>query len=915
VPQTPEFRIVAIQCPYCQNAFNLKEVKPGRYTPRCPICQERFQLSVPEEPGREPLVARIRSASANGAELPDSTAPTAPYLPTATPAETSPQLTLPAGQTENPSAAGVALTTTAVGTEADREEPLEDLPAFFGGYQILKPLGRGGMGAVYLARQLALQHQVALKVMRPAWAKNPIFVSRFTREAYAAAQLAHHNLVQIYEFGESRGSRYVSVEYVQGPTVAALVREKTRLDFESAVAYVLQAARGLKFAHEQGMIHGDIKPENLLLNNQGVVKVADLGLVKTPSVAELEAALEAGVATVTRPAPKGVAIDAGSITLVNAAMGTPAFMAPEQGRDATRVDARADIYSLGCTLYDLITGRPPFEGRTALELIAKHQNEPMAPPETIVPRVPRALSEIVLKMTTKRPEDRYANLGEVIKAFEEFLGLPSSGVFSPREEHASLLTQCAEAFNEAPTARLRRKVMLGIAAGCTALVLLSALAHQPYLASGFLGLGLMTALAYFVVGGFRRRTALFYKTVAFFLRGNLVDWLIVAAVLGLLLTLLFVFHMFWAWVAFGILAIMAAVYIDATIDRNLEAERRDVVERTQAMLRSLRLAGVDEEALRQFVCKYSGQRWEEFYEALFGYEAKLVARRNWGRDEHGRRRPRFAPWRDVISTWIDEKQQARRAEREKRLLQKIEEKGLEAQGVNLMTARRKAHRVAEAMVAVAAEWKAAARQPAAAREAPIPPVGKALREAARDPEAVLVEHETGPTGRRFEETLGLIVGPRPRFLVGALLLAGFLAWVHQNEIITSEHLAQLKEAASRAAESKDVEALRNMKLDIKLDKPTRELQVTMPAQVPPGASRVLRLFNGFHPGVAGLILLVSSLFRGVRVGLFAFAGAAVALLGPALGLPRIGPLDPALASMVLGAAIGLAGIIFFKNSN
>jgi membrane protein implicated in regulation of membrane protease activity len=912
--RTSEIPAVPIQCPYCQNTLSLKEAKPGRYTPRCPKCREPFQLDVPEDPDQAPVASKVRSVSANEIEVADSAAPTAPYLPTTAPVEPAPATSTPTPTRPSGSGqAGFTPSAPVAGTGPAPEEPQGDLPSSLGGYRIVRRLGRGAMGTVYLARQRLLQRSVALKVMRPEWARNPTFVSRLTREAYAAAQLRHPNIVPIDDFGEAGGTPYFGMEYVQGPTLAALVRERAWLEPEVAAGYVLQAARGLNRAHDQGLIHHDIKPENLLLDSEGVVKVADLGLVKTPSVAEVEAAMEAGVTSVTRPIPRGPATGAAPITLVNAAMGTPAFMAPEQGRDATRVDARADIYSLGCTLYDLATGRPPFEGKTALELIAKHQNEPMVPPETIVPRVPRALSEIILKMTAKRPEDRPANLGEVITALEEFLGLPTAGVFSPREEQASLLTQCARAFNQAPTAQLRRKVTLGASAGCALVVLLSALAHQPFLAGGFLGLGLMTALAYFVAAGVRRKTSLFLKALDFFLGGSLVDWLIVAAVLALLVTLLLVFHLFWAWVAFGILAILAAVYLEATIDRQLEAERKEAVERTRAMLRGLRLTGLDEEALRQFVCTYSGDRWEEFYETLFGYEAMRVARRNWGRGEDGRRRPRFAPWRDGVHAWLVAKQQARRAEREKRLLQKIEEKGLEAQGVNLMTARRKAQRIAEAMVAVAAEWKAAARLPAAARETPLPPIARALREAALNPEGVLVERERGLTGRSVEERLGLFVGPKLRFLVGALLMAGFLAWVHQNEIVTSEHLAQLKEAASRAAETQDVKALQEMKLDIKLDKPTRELQVTMPAQVPAHASRVFRLFNGFHPGVAGLILLVSSLFRGVRVGLFAFAGAAVALLGPALGLPRIGPLDPNVASMALGAAVGLIGILFFRS--
>ena len=151
------------------------------------------------------------------------------------------------------------------------------------GYAIERELGRGGMGTVYLARQLSLDRPVALKVMSKRWATDPVFVARFTREAYAAAQLSHPNIVQIHDIGEADGTRFFSMEYVRGKSLADVVKAQGKLDPETAVGYVLQAARGLKHAHDRGMIHRDVKPDNLLLDDQGLVKVADLGLVKTPA--------------------------------------------------------------------------------------------------------------------------------------------------------------------------------------------------------------------------------------------------------------------------------------------------------------------------------------------------------------------------------------------------------------------------------------------------------------------------------------------------------------------------------------------------------------------------------------------------------------------------------------------------------
>jgi serine/threonine protein kinase len=226
----------------------------------------------------------------------------------------------------------------------------------------------------------------------------------------------HHNVVQIYDFGEDKGANYFSMEFVPGQTLGALIRGRGKLDPEVAVGYLLQAARGLKFAHDRGMIHRDIKPENLMLNDQGIVKVADLGLVKTPGG---DGEAEAGGLLKGRQPVQGSlaareaarARDGGGITRTDVAMGTPAYMPPEQAVDAAHVDQRADIYALGCTLYALVTGRPPFQGTTLHEIITKHATEPVVPPEVLDKRVPKALSAIILKMVAKRPEDRYADLG------------------------------------------------------------------------------------------------------------------------------------------------------------------------------------------------------------------------------------------------------------------------------------------------------------------------------------------------------------------------------------------------------------------------------------------------------------------------------------------------------------------------
>ncbi len=163
-----------------------------------------------------------------------------------------------------------------------RQAPGLDLPTRLGGYELVEQLGMGGMGEVYLARQISLDRQVAVKTMRPQWARDPLFVARFTKEAFAAAQLVHHNVVQIYDIAAENDINFFSMELVDGGSLAHVQKQIGKLDVEMAVGYVLQAARGLAIAHQCGMVHRDIKPDNLLLSKHGVVKIADLGIVKSP---------------------------------------------------------------------------------------------------------------------------------------------------------------------------------------------------------------------------------------------------------------------------------------------------------------------------------------------------------------------------------------------------------------------------------------------------------------------------------------------------------------------------------------------------------------------------------------------------------------------------------------------------------
>ncbi len=275
-----------------------------------------------------------------------------------------------------------------------------------GPYHIMERLGEGGMGQVFKARHEQLQRIVALKVIRKDRLTSASVLDRFQREARAAAQLTHPNIVTTYDAGQAGETHYLAMEYVEGIDLARLVKEKGPLPVAQACDFVRQAASGLAHAHEKGVVHRDIKPANLLLGKAhglqsvGVVKILDMGLARL-------GAQEADPS-------------AASLTQVGTFIGTPDFMAPEQAKNSRNVDARADLYSLGCTLYFLLTGQPPFDGDTAVEKLLHHQLESIPSPRRLRPEVPVPLEAVLNKLMAKRPDDRFQTASAVAEALEPY---------------------------------------------------------------------------------------------------------------------------------------------------------------------------------------------------------------------------------------------------------------------------------------------------------------------------------------------------------------------------------------------------------------------------------------------------------------------------------------------------------------
>ncbi|MGE3818911.1 MAG: protein kinase [Isosphaeraceae bacterium] len=288
-------------------------------------------------------------------------------------------------------------------------------------YRVTHRLGAGGMGVVYLAEHRVMERPVALKVIHPALVGSRRAVERFRREVKVAARLSHRNVVAALDAERAEGAHFLVMEYVEGISLDRVVAGHGPLPVGHACAYVRQAARGLQHAHERGTSHRDVKPQNLMLTSAGLIKILDFGLAKF--VADTVVEVSGASGEIGAPSVDG-------LTRTGSALGTPAYMAPEQAADASQCDVRSDLYSLGATLFFLLTGRPPFDRATPEALWRAHREEPAPPPSSIRQDVPPELDAIVARLLAKRPEDRYATPAELAEA----LGPHCVSATSPAKE-------------------------------------------------------------------------------------------------------------------------------------------------------------------------------------------------------------------------------------------------------------------------------------------------------------------------------------------------------------------------------------------------------------------------------------------------------------------------------------------------
>ncbi len=278
-----------------------------------------------------------------------------------------------------------------------------------GRYEIMSRVGSGGMADVYKARDHKLDRMVAVKVLKAEFREDKSFIAKFRKEAQSAAGLSHPNVVNVFDVGEDRGLYYIVMELIEGITLKDYITKKGKLSVKEATSIAIQVSLGLEAAHDRGIIHRDVKPQNIIISTDGKVKLSDFGIAKATN----------------------------SNTITANVMGSVHYSSPEQVRGGLS-DAKSDIYSLGVTMYEMVTGRVPFDGDTTVAIAIKHLQEEMVPPSRYTPDLPYSLEQIILKCTQKNPERRYGNMGLLIEDLKRSLIDPQGNfvTLTPLSSHA-----------------------------------------------------------------------------------------------------------------------------------------------------------------------------------------------------------------------------------------------------------------------------------------------------------------------------------------------------------------------------------------------------------------------------------------------------------------------------------------------
>jgi hypothetical protein len=483
------------------------------------------------------------------------------------------------------------------------------------------------------------------------------------------------------------------------------------------------------------------------------------------------------------------------------------------------------------------------------------------------------------------------------------------------EQAIKTLEECAQRFYACPRARLRTRVLQAFF-GAAAVLLVLALSPlggllrlSPF---AILGTVLAAAGSYFVVSGAAERTHLFTRLSALATGASLRDWLTGIGTLLLLVVVLWLLGVLWLWLTVLALAVAAAVAFHVYLDRPIARCRAEPLAEARQAIKLLRQSGHTDAEIHALVAERARPHWEEFFEALFGYEAKLAARRQWGLAEDGRPRKRFRAWRDPLLAWIDEKLRIRQAVKERRYFQEVEERALRAEGHSAEEARRQAIDAARTMVCRAAALRETTAAPAVPEAPPQGPerLDEAF-ESARKAAALERRSWREAAGEIVYWVFAFFLGQRMRLLLGCVLLVGCALWASQNGLLRQPEA----EDWSRA-----VETLSELGSAIQGEQPGGVMavldQLAAERRYPPlelqyVPSKATAIFNSFNPGVAGMVLVLSALAAGLKISVFMFPAVTVMLFAHTTGIPGlIEPAGNSITSLAIGLVLVLAGYIW-----
>jgi eukaryotic-like serine/threonine-protein kinase len=839
-------------------------------------------MTVPEEKGRAPVIIPLD---------PSVFAEPVMVLPTAEPSVDPPEREWPAPP---------------VRSDWYALRPLRlprGVSRFLGRHVLLRLLGSGPRGQSFIALPLSLDRTDVIKVQDSDRAADRPFAARFTREAFAAAQIDHPNLVPIRDLGFDRGRLFTVVVHVAGPSLDDLLREQRQLEPYQAAVMMLQAARGLRAAHDQGLWHRDVKPANLRLDPCGLVRVDDLGLEMTPSLADALARKEKPKSPPESSTP--------------GAAGSPAYMAPEQSSDPASSDGRADIYALGGTFYHLVTGRPPFPGESAVELMRQHREEPLIPPREFAPDLPRPIADVIQTMLRKRLDERYPTMGSVVDVLEKVLDLHGERASARLEEVREPIHETADALRALPARQLRSRIVATGAAIGAAFVGLLLYLGLVAAAAGIAGFATLTGLAMLITSGITHRSEWLLLASRAVLGGGRRPWVVVITALAIAIAAIWISGGLLPWFLL-ILAGGVTLAFHIFIDRPLARAREHVLGPMRERLRKSRARGHDEATLRSLFLTHGGANWWKLVEALFGHRAAVAEYEN-ADSRTFSRLGLVAMWRQALLSLLKKRLEGRRDRQMVRLLERVEEGRLEASGVNLLTARRKARRAAKAMVLTAQTWRD--EQRLLAREGcavPCPgptPLLDRLHRAANEPEPALEPHEPARRSllRRLDSLLSILLGRGLRFLLGGGIFVLFAVWLDANGILTfrqvQEQSIEIGQAIRRAARLSDPGLLREMRWNLSLD----WQRLAEPVDFIGIGEALKTRVSAANLGTAGLLLLFS-VFSGRKIaGFLAILGAAICLFGPRWGVAipaSVAHINADAQARYIGGLMLLAGFLW-----